>query len=99
MTRIKTVVTKTSKQLADALGLDPVDALAWEVRYGLVKKIIEIASKKKLSVTEIAERAKTSRARITSILKGNSDGISLDILLKVLCAVGQEIKISFKKIA
>lgn len=49
----------------------------------------------KLKITSVAKRAETSRARVTRILKGDTKGISLDVLLRVLGATGQKIEIKF----
>ncbi len=92
-------ITKTSKQLAKSLGLSQTDAIDWEIRYSITNKIIEIVKKNKMTVTEVAKKAGTSRARITKILKGDSLGISLDVLVKIVASLGQSIKIAFKKAA
>ena len=91
--------TKTPKQLAKALGLTAAEAVEWEIRYRLTKKIIDLVEKKKLSVTFVAKQAGTSRARITKILKGDSMGISLDVLVKVIASLGQKIQVNFSKAA
>ena len=93
------VVTKTSFELAEELGLAPVDAMEWEVRHSLENKIAEVVKKESITVTELAKLSRTSRARITKILQGNTLGISLDVLFRVLGATGQGIKISYKKVA
>lgn len=99
MKKNNTVVTRTSKELAEALGLTPADAVEWEVRIKITNKIISTVQNNGMTVTEIAKEAGTSRARVTNILKGNTFGISLDVLFRVLGAVGEEVKISFKKAA
>ena len=99
MKKNKVVVTKNSKELAAALGLSPLDAIEWEVRLMITNKIISSAEHSDLTVTGIAKIAGTSRARITKILKNDTHGISLDVLVRVLGALGEEIKISFKKAA
>ena len=95
----KNIITKNSKELAEALGLLPLDAIEWEVRFVIINKIISIANESDLTITQIAKQAQTSRARITKILKNETQGISLDVLVRVLGTLGQKIKISFKKAA
>lgn len=95
----KSKTTKTSKDLAMALGLSNADAVEWEVRHSITQKIIDTVNKKSLTVTEVAKNAGTSRARITKILKGDSLGISIDVLIKIVASLGQTIKIDFKKVA
>lgn len=92
-------ISKNPKELAKDLGLSPADALEWEVRHSVTKKIIESTKNTKMTVTEVAKKSGTSRARVTRILKGDSLGISIDVLLRVLGACGQTLKLSFKKVA
>lgn len=95
----KLLVSRNAKELSEAMGLDACDALEWEFRYSLTQKIIETFKAEHMTITEAASKAKTSRARVTNILQGNSQGISIDVLLRVLAAVGQSIKITYKKAA
>ena len=99
MKKNKVVVTKNSKELAAALGLSPLDSIEWEVRLMITNKIISSSESSDLTVTVIAKIAGTSRARITKILKNDTHGIYLDVLVRVLVALGEEMKISFKKAA
>jgi transcriptional regulator with XRE-family HTH domain len=95
----KVTFSKNAKELAAALGLSPLDAIEWEVRLMITNKIISSAKGSDLTVTDIANLAGTSRARITKILKNDTHGISLDVLVRVLGALGEEMKISFRKAA
>jgi hypothetical protein len=99
MEKSKVVVNKNAKELAASLGLSPLDAIEWEVRLMVTNKIISSAKDSDLTVTELAGLAGTSRARITKILKSDTHGISLDVLVRVLGALGETMKISFKKAA
>jgi DNA-binding MarR family transcriptional regulator len=93
------LVDRNAKELSESLGLSHLDVLEWEVRYVISQKIIDSCKKKYMTVTEIAKRAGTSRGRVTKILKNDTFGISLDVLVRVLGALGEEMKISFKKAA
>lgn len=95
----KVFVAKNAKELAELLDLTPADALEWEFRHTVTMRIIESFSKRGYTVTEVAASAQTSRARVTKILKHHSVGISLDVLIRVLAAVGDEVKLTFKKAA
>lgn len=95
----KYLITKNARELAEALGLTAADALEWEFRYNITKRIIESFKKGDFTVTEVALGARTSRARVTKILKHNSSGISLDVLIRVLGAVGDKVKLTFQKAA
>ena len=93
------VTNKTPHALAKSLGLAPADAVEWEVRYSVTKKIIETVKNKSITVTQLAKDSGTSRGRITRILKDDTFGISLDVLFRVLGATGQDVKLSYKKAA
>ena len=97
--KVKPIISRNAKELAQSMGLSPADAVEWILRHSLTKQIIDTAQHYELTVTQIAKEAKTSRARVTNILKGNSQGISIDVLLRILGATGQTIKISYSKAA
>lgn len=99
MKKNNTVVSKNSKELAEVMGLSHADAIEWEVRNVITKRIIESAKDKKLSAAIIAKAAGTSRARVTKILKDDSLGISIDTLVRILGAIGEEMKITFRRAA
>ncbi len=95
----KHLVTRTPKELAEALGLDPSIALEWQLRAQVTARIIEVFKTKKISITDLAKKAETSRARVSNIVNGNASGISLDVLLRILGCMGQKVKVSFSKAA
>ncbi len=97
--RVKPRVSRNAKELAEDMGLSPADAVGWVLRHSLTEKIIQTVEQNRMTVTQIAKRAKTSRARVTNVLKGDSQGISIDVLLRILGATGQTIKISYTKAA
>ena len=99
MRKNNTVKNKTAQALAESMGLSPSDALEWEVRHSITKKIVETAKKRSLTATQLAKGSGTSRARVTRILKEDTQGISLDVLFRVLGATGQKVKLSYKKAA
>lgn len=99
MKKNKTVINRTPNDLAKSLGLSSADALEWKVRHSITNKIIDIVAKKTLTVTQLAKDSGTSRGRVTKILKNDTFGISLDVLLRVLGATGQKVKLSYLKVA
>lgn len=96
---MKKTVSRNAKELAQALNLDESVGVEWEIRFSLTRRIIEIVKRDHIKITEIAKKAETSRARVTRILKGDTSGISLDVLARILGAVGQKAKITFSKSA
>ncbi len=99
MSKLKKIETHTAKELAQALDLDKSVAVEWEIRHSLTQRIIETVKKQNWRITDIAKSAETSRARITRILKGDTAGISLDVLVRILGAIGQKAKITYSKSA
>jgi transcriptional regulator with XRE-family HTH domain len=96
---MKKTVSRNAKELARALNLDESVGVEWEMRFSLTQRIIEIVKRDHIRITEIAKKAETSRGRVTRILKGDTTGISLDVLARILGAVGQKAKITFSKSA
>lgn len=95
----KVLISKTPIETANMLGLEPSITLEWELRLQISEKIVQVYKSKKISVTELAKKAETSRSRITNIVKGNTSGISMDVLLRVLSCLGQKAKFNFSQAA
>ena len=95
----KMVVTRTPRELAGVMGLTPSDALEWEIRRSVTQKIMDVMKKRPMTVTELARNSGTSRARVTKIIKGESFGISLDVLFRILGATGHLVRLNYKKAA
>ena len=95
MAKEKITISKTSKEIAEAMGLTPSKAVEWQVRHQLTEKIIKVVKSDKWTISEVAKQAGTSRARVTEVVKGNAEGISVDVLLRILGALGSSVKISF----
>jgi predicted XRE-type DNA-binding protein len=99
MRKNKFVVARNAAELAKALGLSPSDGAEIELRSDLNAKIIAVVSRKKLTHSEVARLAGTSRTRITAILNRNTLNVSTDLLLRVLYALGYTAKLTFKRAA
>ena len=91
----KIYIARNARELAELFDLDPVDALEMEFRVKLNKKIIDAVKAQKLTHLEVANRTRSSRTRITSILNGNTTGMSTDLLLRVLYALGYKTNVTF----
>ena len=95
----KSIITRDARQLAEALGLTPADAVEMEVRSTLNDKIVEIVRRLALTHAEVAKLCGTSRTRITAIMNRNTQDVSVDLLLRILARLGYRAKISFSKAA
>jgi len=47
----------------------------------------------------LAKLASTSRPRVTAILNGNLEGVSTDLLLRILAALGVKVQLRFRRAA
>ncbi len=99
MKRNRSKVATNARELAMLLGLDQADAAEIEVRSGLNDKIIEIVERQGLTHLTVAERAHTSRTRVTAILNRNTNNVSVDLMLRILGSLGYRAKLSFSKVA
>ncbi len=98
MKRTSAIITHSANDLAAALGLGPQDAVEMEVRRRLNAKIIEAVAQSGLTHAQAAKKARTSRTRLTAILNGNTQGVSTDLMLRILAALGYTASISFRRI-
>ncbi len=98
MSRVKPTVAGTPEALAEALGLSTADAKEWQVQYALLKRLKEIVRKRKITHAEIAERAGTSRTRVTAILNEKLDNVSSDLLIRILGALGYRVRVTVSKV-
>ena len=96
--RRTTVVARTVDELAEALGLSAQDAIEIEVRSALNDRIIEIVQRSRLTHAQVAKSARTSRSRVTAILNRDTHGVSTDLLLRILGALGYRATLKFTRI-
>lgn len=92
-------IVKTASELGRAFGLTKVDTAEMEFRSEITVALVKIIQKGKLTHAEIAERSGTSRTRVTAIANGNTQGISTDVLIRVLAATGHKADIMIKRAA
>jgi len=98
MARVRPVVARTPEALAQALGLSRAEAKEWQVRHPLLKHLKEIARKRKLTHAMIAERAGTSRTRVTAILNDRLENVSSDLLIRILGSLGYSVRVSISRV-
>src|SRR5262245_56192400 len=95
----KSLVAKNATELAQILGLSPVDGAEIELRSDLNDKIIEIVRKAGLTHDQVAKLAHTSRSRITAILNRNTKDVSTDLMLRIIASLGYRAKVAFSRAA
>ena len=89
----------TAEELGEALGLSAADTAEMEFRSEIAVALARIISHGPLTHDQIAIRAGTSRTRVTAIANGNTQGISTDVLIRVLAATGYKAKVKVSKVA
>jgi predicted XRE-type DNA-binding protein len=97
MAKQKLSVARTGSELAKTLGLPASAAQEWRVRNDLSSVLISAVEKEGLTHAEVAKRAGTSRTRVTAILNRNLQHVSTDLLIRILSALGYEIKLSVSR--
>lgn len=68
MKKVRPVMARNARQLANALGLPPAHGMEIEFRSDLNDKIVEVVDKQGLTHSDVARLAHTSRTRVTAIL-------------------------------
>jgi predicted XRE-type DNA-binding protein len=99
MSTNKTATARNAKQLADVLGLTDADRAAIEIQLELAEQIGLEVRKAGMTHAQLARLAGASRSRVTSILNGNLDGVSTDLLLRILAALGVRVRLRFQRAA
>jgi predicted XRE-type DNA-binding protein len=95
----KLVTVRTAEDLGRALGLSTADTAEMEFRSDLTVSLTKIIQSGRLTHAEIAKGAGTSRTRVTAIANGNTQGVSTDVLIRVLAATGYRAEVRVKKSA
>ena len=95
----KGVTVRTAEELGRALGLSAADTAEMEFRSELTVALARIIQTGRLTHAEIAKRAGTSRTRVTAIANGNTQGVSTDVLIRVLAATDYRTELRIKKTA
>ena len=95
----KPIRVNTAEELGHALGLSKAEAGDMEFRSELTCALAKIIQSGKLTHAEIAKRAGTSRTRVTAIANANTQGISTDLLIRVLSATGHRAELRVRKAA
>jgi len=99
MSKNNTLVARNSKELAEVLGLTEADRAALEIQLELAEQIGLEVRRAGMTHAQLAELAGASRPRVTAILNGNLDGVSTDLLLRILAALGVRVRLRFQRAA
>ena len=93
------IKVRTADELGRALSLSASDTAEMEFRSDLTVLLAKIIQSGRLTHADIAKRAGMSRTRVTAIANGNTQGVSTDVLIRVLAATGHRAELRVKKTA
>jgi predicted XRE-type DNA-binding protein len=93
------VVTRSARELARALALEPEDAVEIEVRASLADQIAAAVTERGLTHAQVAKLARTSRSRVTAILNRNIDGVTIHLLLRIVGKLGYRARVVITRAA
>ena|SRR4026207_1775851 len=99
MRKRKAVWARSTRELAEVLGLADADRVALEVQLELTERIALEVRRLDITHANLARLAGTSRPRVTAILNGNLDGVSTDLLLRLLTALKVRVELRFRRAA
>ena len=99
MRKRKAVWARGTRELAEVLGLADADRVALEVQLELTERIALEVRRLDITHANLARLAGTSRPRITAILNGNLEGVSTDLLLRLLAALRVRVELRFRRAA
>lgn len=94
----RVIRTKTSKQLASALGLPKSVGVEIQVRSDLNDRLIRIVKSDGITHAQLARLSGASRTRITAILNRSLEGVSTDLLLRLLGSLGYVVRMNVKRV-
>ncbi|HWF58987.1 MAG TPA: XRE family transcriptional regulator [Nitrospira sp.] len=75
------------------------DTAEMEFRLESTVALAKIVQAGRFTHAEIAKCAGTSRTRVIAIANGNTQGVSIDVLIRVLAATGYRTELRLKKTA
>jgi len=87
------VVAKSSGELAEALGLNAVDAILMEHKAQLSQMAVKAIEQSHLTVNEIVKRSGVARSKVSAIKNGAIAGISIDLFVKVISSTGSKLTV------
>jgi predicted XRE-type DNA-binding protein len=85
-------ITKSSGNVFRDLGLPDADNLLIKAR--MVSRIAELIDRRGLSQDEAATLAGLDQPKISALLHGRFEGYTIDRLIRILNALGQDVRMS-----
>lgn len=92
------ILAANPEAIARELGLNVQHAEEWRFQYSLLERLRTLVAREGCTHAELARRAGSSRTRVTSILNGNLDSVSSDLLIRLVSALGYRVKASVTRI-
>jgi len=83
----------------EAIENTPQEAANMKVRSALMMAVQEYITANKLTQAEAAQRMGVTQPRVSDLMRGKIDLFSVDTLINMLAAAGQDIEIRLKRAA
>lgn len=93
------LVAHTPQELGHALGLSVSESVLMAYRAELARMVAHHIAQSDLTHEEIAQRAETSRPKVSCLARMNTASISADLMIRVLGALGFTAHVQLRKSA
>ncbi|MGE0469953.1 MAG: XRE family transcriptional regulator [Nitrospira sp.] len=95
----KGVTLHTAEELGQDLRLPAADTAEMEFRSKLTVALAKIIQVGRMTHAAVAKHVGTSKPRVIAIAHGKTQGVSTDVLIRVLAATGYRTELRLKKTA
>ena len=92
-------VTKSSGNVFEDLGFEPVEALNLKIRAQLMRELEQMIHSQRLTQVEASELLGIHQSRVSDLVRGKIDRFSIDMLVKLLARTGRRVEINIKRFA
>ncbi|MCY4643883.1 MAG: XRE family transcriptional regulator [Bacteriovoracales bacterium] len=90
---------KKMSDLATALKLPPTRGVLAEIKAKLIKEIIKIIKRERLTHQEVSDLSGVPRSAVTGIVNGSLQRVSIERLIRIITALGKAIELKIKSAA
>lgn len=93
------LVIESQENLSLAFDLPRSVTAELQFKHELMDKILELVAKQRVTHETLSKKVGTSRPKITNLLNNQGVGISIEFMIRVLSALGQQAHLKTKPIA
>ena len=92
---MKKKMTKSSGNVVVDLGFDPIQATVLQMRANLMSDLRLYIEKHKLTQSDTAKRLGIAQSRVSDLVRGKWDKISLEMLITLEARIGRTVRVEF----